>query len=818
MLLKKILAGLLLIVSQFITAQQHTAVVKGYVFDQQKQPVADVNISFNQKGTTTNAKGYFELKLPANKKIRLIFSHLNFEEKIYIIRLKTNEIKTLKVILSPKNEAINEVVIKAKTRKEKEGGVKIGKMNIVVTPGAQAGVENLLKTLPSVSGFDEMSSQYMVRGGNFDENQVYINDIEVYRPFLIRSGQQEGLSFVNSDLVENIFFYPGGFAADKGDKLSSVLDITYKKPKTNSTKMTLSLLGGSLSNEFKQRKFSSLTGIRYRNNALLVNSKDVSVDYHPVFVDAQTLLRYDFNPKLTTEFLGNISLNLYNYKPIVKVTKFGSYQDAKAVVVNYNGQEKDNYKTYFGAFKTTYKPQADRKIMLIGSVYNTQEEEYFDILGQYSIGEPNSDLSSNDFGNPENLESLGSEINHARNDLDALIANLSVKYHQKINKNHQFEAGYKFSMEDIKDRINEWQVIDSAGFSLYPPGSFNIEEPYDLDTAPILPYQKTKAFNHANIQRHIGFALWRAKFDLGKNKLWTNIGLRGQYYHINDKIHNQTGNGYIISPRLIIGFKPDWKKNMSFRLATGLYQQPPFYKEFRNRSGQLNPAVKPQKSYIVSLANDWYFDLWERPFKLTSEVYYKYLWDVNPYTLENVRIRYMANNNATAFAYGFESRLNGEFITGVESWLSLALMKTMENIDHRGYIYRPTDQRYKFAMLFQDYVPKIPNLKMYLNLVYNGGIPTGSPSYADPYKFQFRTGDYFRTDLGIFYVFSERPHKGKFLQKFKYFSAGFEILNMFNVQNSISNMWIRDIYSKKVYRVKNYLTGRLFNVKLRIQI
>ncbi len=816
--MKKYFAVLFFIASYFITAQQHTAVVKGYVYDNLHQPVADVNIRYNDRGTTSDTNGYFELVLPANKKIRLVFSHVNYENKIYIIRLKTNEIKNIKVILNVKNEAINEVVINAKSRKEKEGGVKISKMNIVVTPGAQAGVENLLKTLPSVSGFDEMSSQYMVRGGNFDENQVYINDIEVYRPFLIRSGQQEGLSFVNSDLVENIFFYPGGFAADKGDKLSSVLDITYKKPVKNTTKMTLSLLGGSLSNEFKKHKFSSLTGIRYRNNALLVNSKDVQVDYHPVFIDAQSLLRYDLNPKLSTEFLGNISLNLYNYKPIVKITKFGSYQDAKAVVVNYDGQEKDNYKTYFSALKTTYKPKSGSKITLIASLYNTQEEEYFDILGQYNIGEPNGDLSSEDFGNPENLESLGSEINHARNDLDALIGNLAIKYHQKINKNHQFEAGYKFSIEDIKDRINEWQVVDSAGFSLYPPGSFNIEEPYDLDTAPILPYQKTKAFNHATIQRHIAFALWRAKFNTGGHKWWTNIGVRGQYYHINDKIYRQTGEGFILSPRLIIGLKPDWEQNMSFRLSTGLYQQPPFYKEFRNRSGQLNPTVKPQKSYIVSLANDWYFDLWERPFKLTSEVYYKYLWDVNPYTIENVRIRYMAKNNATAFAYGFESRLNGEFITGVESWFSLALMKTMENINHRGYIYRPTDQRYKFAMLFQDYVPKIPNLKMYLNLVYNGGIPTGSPSYADPYKFQFRTGDYFRTDLGIFYVFSERPHKGKFLQKFKYFSAGFEILNMFNVQNSISNMWIRDIYSKKVYRVKNYLTGRLFNLKVRIRL
>ncbi len=814
--MKKTLLFLIIISSQWLSAQL-TATIKGQALSVDNQPIANVNIRYKDKGTTTDAKGFFEMVLPADKKITVIFSHINFEEKAYIFRLKRFEVRKVKVILTPKNESITEVVIHGKTQKEKEGGVKIGQMNIVVTPGAQAGVENLLKSLPSASGFDEMSSQYMVRGGNFDENQVYINDIEVYRPFLIRSGQQEGLSFVNSDLVENIFFYPGGFAADKGDKLSSVLDITYKKPVQNSTDITLSLLGGSIANAFVRNKFSALTGIRYRDNSLLVKSKDVDVDYHPKFMDAQTLLRYDFSKKLSTEFLGNISLNLYNYQPLVKVTKFGSYQDAKVVVIDYNGQEKDIYKTYFGAFKTTYKPQKNTRWIAIASLYNTQEEEYFDILGQYNIGEPNADLGSDDFGNPENLESLGSEINHARNDLDALIGNFELKFKHKFDKQNQFEAGYKFSLEDIKDRINEWQVIDSAGFSLYPPGNFNIEEPYDLDTAPILPYQKTKAFNHANIKRHIGYALWRHSFKIGQHKWWTNLGLRSQYYQIDDKINGNSAGNFIFSPRLLIGFKPHWQKNMEFRLATGLYQQPPFYKEFRNRSGALNVDVKPQKSYIISLANDWYFDMWERPFKLTSEVYYKYLWDVNPYTLENVRIRYFATNNATAYAYGFESRLNGEFITGIESWFSLALMKTMENIDRRGYIYRPTDQRYKFAMLFQDYVPQMPNLKMYLNLTYNGGIPTGSPSYADPYKYQFRTNDYFRTDLGIFYVFSEKKQKSNFIKKFKYLSAGFEILNVFDVQNSISNMWIRDIYSKKVYRVKNYLTGRIFNLKLHIK-
>jgi len=797
-----------------VTQAQFTARLKGHVYDENNQPVAQVNITYDQQGTVTDEQGFYQLQIPSDKKIIVRFSHISYNEKSFLIRAQRNEVKILDVHLTKKSEAINEVVVTGKSKKEKEGAVKIGEMNIIVTPGAQAGVENVLKTLPSVSGFDEMSSQYMVRGGNFDENQVYINGIEVYRPFLIRSGQQEGLSFVNSDLVENLFFYPGGFAADKGDKLSSVLDITYKKPVKNETNVSLSLLGGSVANQWVKNKFSSLTGIRFRDNSLLVDSKDVDVDYHPTFLDAQTLLRYDANPKWNVEFLGNISLNLYNYQPLLKVTTFGSYQEPKIVVINYEGEEKDNYKTYFGALKSTYKINNRQKIEISTSVYNTQEEEYFDILGSYSIGEPNPDLTSDDFGNPENLESLGSEINHARNDLDAFISNLNIVYQHKLNKKNQIETGFKLSYEDIKDRINEWQVVDSAGFSLYPPGTYQIEEPYDIDNAPILPYQRTKGFNHAVIKRGIAYALWRSNFNAGTHKLWTNIGVRTQYYTISDEFNDQNSDELIVSPRILIGLKPDWEHNMEFRLATGLYQQPPFYKEFRDPEGNLNLDVKSQKSYIISLANDWYFDIWQRPFKLTSEVYYKYLWDVNPYTLENVRIRYFAENNATAFAYGFETRLNGEFIAGIESWVSMALMKTMENIDDRGYIYRPTDQRFKLAMLFQDYVPNMPNMRMYLNLVFNSGIPTGSPSYADPYDFQYRTDNYFRTDMGFFYVFSERENKGKFLQKFKYLSAGVEILNIFDAQNSISNMWIRDIYSKKVYRVKNYLTGRIFNLKL----
>jgi hypothetical protein len=814
--LKKYIVSLFIFLFTNVFGQESTIV--GHISNANNENIEGVNIKFLDSGTTSDAQGNFKIDLPSDKKIVISFTHLNYETKNFLVRLKKSEIRKMNIVLNKHKEDIGELILKGKSKKEKEGAIKLGKLNVIVTPGAQGGVENLLKTLPSASGFDEMSSQYMVRGGNFDENQVYINGIEVYRPMLIRSGQQEGLSFVNSDMVENLYFYPGGFGAEKGDKLSSVLDISYKNPNKNNTSITASMLGGSIANEYRKGKFGSLMGIRYRDNSLLVNSKDVQVDYHPTFVDAQSLLRYDFSKQFFMEFLGNVSLNLYNYRPLVKVATFGSYQDAKVLVVDYEGQEKDNYKTYFGALKSTYKPNKETRYNIIASIYNTQEEEYFDILGQYNIGEPNSDLTSDDFGEPENLQSLGSEINHARNDLDALIGKFSLNLLKKLNKKNQIEIGLEYSFEDIKDRINEWQVIDSAGFSLYPSGNFHIEQPYDTDTAPIEPYQRVNGFNHALIHRGIAYGLWRSNFKIGKHRIWTNIGVRTQAYQMQDINNVQNRNGFIVSPRLLVGFKPKWQKNMEFRFATGFYQQPPFYKEFRNQQGKLNIDVKPQKSFIASLANDWYFDMWQRPFKLTSEIYYKQMWDVNPYTLENVRIRYFANNNATAFAYGFESRLNGEFIAGIESWFSVALMKTMENIDNQGDIYRPTDQRYKFAMLFQDYVPRMPNMRMYLNMTYNGGIPTGSPSYANPYDYQFRTDDYFRTDIGMFYILTDKKNKPKWMDHFKYLSVGVEILNMFDAQNSISNMWIRDIYTKKNYRVKNYLTGRIFNVKLHIKL
>ena len=812
---KKILLFGFLFIGLNIFSQE--ILIQGQIKDSSGNPVPGVNISINEKGTSTDLNGFFKLYIKkTSKQIVLVFKHLSYKTKKVIISAKDIP-SFLEIILEPAKDKINEITITIKSREEKEGAIKLKPLDAQLGPGAQKSVENIIKSLPSASGYDELSNQYMVRGGNFDENQVYINGMEVYRPFLIRNSQQEGLSFINPDLVSSIYFYPGGFAADKGDKLSSVLDVKYKKPSKKETGLELSLMGGNFYNEWNRKNMGNLLGIRYWDNSLIVNNKDVDVDYRPRFFDLQNLFSYDFSQKLHTEFFSSISYNLYQYKPVYKITNFGSYADAKALVVNYEGEEKDKYFNYFAGLKTIWIPQKGEKYTFKTSLYNSQEEEHYDLWASYNIGTPNTDLSSNNFGDPENLESLGSDLSHARNDLDAFILNLESSYEKKTGSNSSIESGLKLSLEDIKDRINEWQIIDSAGFSLYPPNEYNGEEPYDINNYPIVPYQSTKAFNHVNINRLTAYVLWKKEHKIHSGKLRINLGLRGQIWKIEDVFSGENNTGSYLSPRALFSFIPDWEQNIEFRFTTGLYQQPPFYKEIRKPDGSLNIYVKAQKSFTNSLAADWYLNLWDRPFKWTSEIYYKYLWDVNPYTIENIRIRYFATNNATAFAYGFESRFNGEFIPGIESWLSLSLMKTMENIDNRGYIYRPSDQRFKFAMLFQDYVPAMPNFKMYLNLVYMSGIPTGSPSYADPYDFQYRTKNYFRSDLGIFYILTERPNPPRWVKKFKYLSLGAEILNMFDARNSITNIWVRDIYKKGVYRIPNYMSGRTFNVKLSLK-
>ncbi|PAM94068.1 TonB-dependent receptor [Flavobacterium sp. IR1] len=796
------------------------AYVKGIIFDDEKRPVSNVSITFSGNFSQSNTDGFFEIEIPSNRKVSLIFTHVSLKMMSLTVSLKPNEVFVFNPVMNNSEEQMGEVFVSSGSKKRIQGITVIDAATIKRIPGANAGIENILKTLPGVNSNNELSSQYAVRGGNYDENLVYVNEIEVYRPFLIRSGQQEGLSFTNTDLVQNVDFSAGGFQSKFGDKLSSVLDITYRKPTEFGASLEASLLGGSVAVDAvsKNKKWSAVSGVRYRNNSLLVNSQDTQTNYTPTFVDFQTNINYDISEKWQMSFLGNISQNKYLYQPLTRETKFGTMDQPMIMNVYYEGQEKDQYDTYFGAFKTTYKVSSNFTLKFIGSLFHTKEQEHFDILAQYRLS------STNDENNAENIDftrGIGSQLNHARNDLDALIANAEVKGFKEWSDS-QLEFGLKYTRESIRDRVIEWEVIDSAGFSINPPIVIlpANNQPYESYTGPLLPYQNIRATNSNVINRFSGYTQWNQKAEIGSSQVWFNAGVRFQNWSVSGGTvegQNQT----VFSPRAQFALKPDWDADMVFRLSGGLYHQPPFYRELRDLNGVVNPDVKAQESVHIVLSNDYNFKIWNRPFKWVTEVYYKSLTDVNTYSIDNVRIRYNANNNAKAYAQGFDFRLNGEFVPGAESWISFGYLKTEENYENKGFIARPTDQRLKFAMLFQDYMPNIPSIKLYLNLVYNTGLPGGSPSYSDPYLYQNRLNDYRRVDVGFAKVFIDsntKVSKANWLKNFKELSLGVEIFNLFNNQNAITNTWVRDVYSKNQYAIPNYMTSRVFNVKLNARL
>ncbi len=798
--------------------QAQTATVRGIILDENNEPLNGVNVIAGEIGTQTDLDGGYVLEIPSNESVVITYSYLGLKDAQLTITLGPNEDYEFNPSLQVDIEQFGEVVIDAKKRKRVEGITSISPEAVRRIPGANAGVENVLTSLPGVSSNNELSTQYTVRGGNYDENLVYVNEIEVYRPFLIRSGQQEGLSFVNPDLTSSVDFSAGGFQAKYGDKLSSVLDITYRQPTGFEASIDASLLGASasLGGKTADGRLTGIVGLRYRDNSLFVDAKQTETNFRPTFADAQAYFTYKFSNKFELGVLGNISVNDYQYEPLTRQTNFGTLTDPVALVVFYEGQEEDRYNTYFGAMKGTYVASDNYTAKFIGSIYQTTEQEYFDIQARYLLGEVNTNIGDEDLGEVEFAEGIGSQLTHARNDLDALIVNAQHRGVAKID-DHTIEYGIKYTHEDIRDRVQEFEVIDSAGFSIRPPIiDLPNNQPYEPFDAPIVPFSSIRAQNDVQIDRISGFVQWSKLANLGDSELWMNAGIRSQNWTVSgDGITSETQT--VISPRAQVTLKPNWKEtDMLFRLSGGLYHQPPFYRELRDSTGTVRPGVKAQQSIHVVLGNDYSFDMWGRAFTLNSEVYYKKLTDVNPYTIENVRIRYRARNNAEAFAYGLDLRLAGEFVPGTESWVSFGYLKTEENIDDRGYIARPTDQRLKFGVLFQDYVKVIPDLKAYLNLVYNTGLPGGSPSYADPYDFQTRLRDYRRADLGVNYVLihDEKRKESGLFKPFRELTIGAEIFNIFDVQNSITNTFVRDVYTKVQYAIPNFLTPRVFNVRV----
>ncbi|CAI8162815.1 MAG: TonB-dependent receptor SusC [Polaribacter sp. SA4-10] len=811
--MKKLL--LFLIITPTLILAQKTTLLKGVVKNTNNQPIEGVSVKFKDSGTITDAKGNYRIIIPLNQSITIVYSHISHYSLTKKLTVRNRNIIRYSPILNSKTEKLNEIIIK-NNKNNSQGIINIDVLKAKNIIGPNAGIENTLMTLPGVNNNNELSTQYNVRGGNFDENLVYVNGIEIYRSFLIRSGQQEGLSFINPDLVKNINFSAGGFQAKFGDKLSSVLDITYRQAKKSKVSINTSALGGSITFEGQilNNKISTITGVRYRDNSLFVNSKQIKTNYRPRFTDIQSFITYNVSDNLTFNFLGNFSLNNYNYTPITRRTRFGTINDPLELIVFYEGQEKNNYLTLFGAFSANYQISENIDITATASSYNTQEEEYFDISATYNLGEVDANIGSDNFGEVDFSEGIGSQLNHARNDLDALINNFQLKGKYKKD-NLELSLGMKYQHENIKDRIREWEIIDSLGFSIRPPLSISNNQPYIPFEGPILPFQNIREDNNVNINRISGFLQINQKHFLNDTEIWYSAGLRFQNWLVEGNSITSK-NQLIISPRAQFAIKPNWTKDMLFRISGGFYSQPPSYRELKNFNGKLNINVKAQKSIHFVSGIDYSFSMWQRPFKLTTEIYYKDLSNVNAYSIDNVRIRYRADNLTTAFSKGIDLRLNGEFIAGSDSWVSIGYLKTMENINNKGAISRPSDQRVKFGILFQDYVPNLPDLKAYLNLVYNTGVPGGSPSYSDPYKFQNRLRDYKRADLGVSYVItdSKKQYSTGLLSKFKELTAGIELFNMFDIQNSITNTWVRDVYSKTQFGIPNYMTGRVLNFKI----
>lgn len=809
----------------FTTVYSQTATIRGILLDENQTPVPGANISYSNNGEVTNDNGFFIIEIPANQEVTVTFSYVGFKDITQTFNLLPNADIEFHPVFKTDVEQLGETVITSNRRREREQGVvTLSPEAIRKFGGAQPGVENLLKSLPSASGTNELSTNYNVRGGNFDDNLVYVNEIEVYRPFLIRSGQQEGFSFVNSDLTQSVSFSAGGFQAKYGDKLASVLDISYRRPTGFGASLNASLLGATASVEgvSKDGRLTAIGGFRYRNNGLLVSSRQTESNINPIFADAQTFITYKFSKKFQLDFLGNIAINDYDFEPLNRQTNFGTLADPVTLLILFDGQEEDKYETYFGALKATHTVNENLTLKLIGSAYQSQEQEFFDILAQYRLGTPDNNIGSEDLGEVEFTQAAGGQLRSARNLLDALFINVEHKGTYAKDKD-QIDWGIKYTHEDIRDQLREFEIVDSAGFSVRPfIPDFANDQPYNPFDGPIEPFTSVRARNDVQIDRVSGYAQYTRRTDWGDNEVSFNIGVRAHQWTVSGEGIENSSQA-VFSPRAQFSIKPEWNEDMVFRLSGGVYQQPPLYRELRNATGQVVPNVKAQKSIHAVVGHDWSFSMWDGKFKWVNEIFYKDLTDVNTYTLENVRLRYRANNNATARIYGFESRLNGEFVPGTDSWISVGVLRAEENQDNRGFIARPTDQRFKAAFLFQDYIPTVPSARLYLNMVYQTGLPGGTPSNVDPYDFEDlpRLRDFFRADLGISYVFADDKKqfsKGHWLHPFKELTAGFEIYNIFDRLNSITNTFVRDANSGQQFAVPNFLTPRVFNVRVSMKL
>jgi len=783
-------------------AQSNNATLKGTLKDTKGIPLDMVNVVLKEYptlGTTTNAKGEFLLRIPANKQLTVVFSSLGYKSFQDTVYADVEETVIKHIEMPEQNLELAEIIVREQRR---SGGhlTSIDPKVIDVIPNASGALETMLKTFPGVSSNNELSSQYTVRGGNFDENMVYVNDVEIYRPFLVRAGQQEGLSFINSDMVSTIDFSAGGFNAKYDDKMSSVLDINYRKPSDFRGSASVSLLGANAHFEdvaFKG-KLTHITGIRYKTNKYLLGTLDETGEYNPQFLDIQSYISYQVSNKVDISFLGNIAQNQYNFIPQTRLTTFGTWQTPLNTKIYFDGQEVDDFQTYLGAFTLNFHPSVNLNLKLIGSAYHTKEKETYDILGQYYLNQLERNMSSDEYGDSTLNLGVGSFLNHARNYLNATVYSISHKGAYNSEK-HLINWGLKYQREVIDEQINEWIYRDSAGYSV----------PYS-DTEVLL-WHTINAKNKLNTNRFTGYIQDTWSVPISSGDLYLTGGVRFNFWDFNNEL--------LVSPRFTLSYFPEWEKKMSFRLSAGTYNQSAFYKELKNSDGTINYDSKAQRSFQVVGGTDLLFTAWNRPFRFTSEAYYKNMTHLVPYQIDNVRIRYLAEQEAVGYATGLDMKINGEFVSGLQSWASLSFLQTKEDIkgDGHGYIPRPTDQLVNFSLFFQDYLPGNPSYRMQLSGFYGSRLPTGPPN-SERYQDTFRMPSYRRIDVGFTKVFISpaRASENKFFRNITDMWLSLEVFNMLDINNTISYFWVSSIYGDQ-YAVPNYLTGRKINLRLTVK-
>lgn len=762
-------------------------------------------------GTNATEKGQYKLLISTADSIVLRVSCVGYRPQEFRLKLKSGENCRLDIQLVPSSKQLDEIHI-VETVMDRDV-FKISVQDIENTVGPNEGVESLIKTLPDVSSNNELSSQYSVRGGSFDENLVYINDVEIYRPQLIRSGQQEGMSIINADMVDFLNFSPGGFDATYGDRLSSVLDIAYLRPIENRRSASLSLLGGALSAQGRLgEKFSYNLGFRHHNNSYVFRSLETEGDYNSAYTDLQGVLGYTVNPHLDLSLLAVWTRNRYGLVPASRTTAFGGAStESLEIDVYFDGQEQDRYNTLLGSFSLDYHPNDDFQLRWITSAQYNKEQEIFDIQDQYwlyqvGVGENVGDTNRFDRG-------VGTFLEHARNYLNMGIYATEIKGIKHAPLGNWY-FGVKGQVESITDRMREWKWVDSAGYSF--PTDHHI--PGLNDTAVFNPI--LQLFCHADNQiqtlRTMAYLQHTTTiFTRHDHQIMINIGARGQYY--NSTLQRSLLNSqFLFSPRLSVNYKPQGPHDLIYRLALGVYQQPSLYREMRRPDGTLCANLPAQSSYQATGTFDWNLKLWNRPFRLTADIYYKYITNLVPYTIDNLRIRYNPDAQAVAYATGFSLRVNGDFVEGLESWASLSIMKTQEDFlgDDIGWVSRPTDQRLSFKIFLQDYLPEIPWWRMSLSFIFGSRTPVLFPYQIDRVP-RNHLPPYFRVDWGntVQLTRFDKVRNSKFGEWFNDISLSVEVFNLFNYRNVVSYIWVAD-YSNQYYAVPNYLTARQINLKL----